>query len=486
MKNRVKKIQGVVYTPSFLVKTILDLSDYRGANIRAKHIMENSCGEGVFLCEVVDRYCEVCSSQRISKQELKRELETFIHGLDIDSEAVAHCVANLNRVAERYDLVDVNWDVKLEDSTAVSRFDGQMDFVVGNPPYVRRHNLSKPSTLKQSFEFFHEGMSDLYIAFFEVGLRMLNDRGSLGYITPSSFFSSVAGARMRECFVEKRYLKKIVDMKHYQAFEGAITYTAITILQKGRSRNATYYYEYNGVKQEPCYICKLQPNDFYLIGKFFFANRSQLSFLHDILSCSVESDVYVKNGLATLCNTVFVSSSFPFQSKRIIPVIKASKGILQQMIFPYDENSRALSEDELKSDEELYDYLVKRREQLQERSLDKSIKDAWFLFGRRQGISDVYKDKLSLNPIVRDVSDLKMMTASPGTGVYSGLYITSPSLSLSSIRSQLNSDEFVSYVALLGKYKCGGYYTFSSKDVKKFLDYKFGCKSDRPDNSSEI
>ncbi len=435
--------------------------------------MENSCGAGAFLCEVVDRYCEVCSSQQISKQELKRELETFVHGLEIDADAVNQCIANLNMVAERYGVIGVNWDVTLEDSTTVSRFDGQMDFVVGNPPYVRIHNLSQSSTLKHTFDFFQEGMSDLYIAFFEIGLRMLNEHGVLGYITPSSFFNSVAGARMRECFVKRRYLKKIVDMKHFQAFEDAMTYTAITVLQKGRSKDVTYYYEYDGAKRKPCYICKLQPNDFYLNGKFFFANQSNLSFLRNIFSSLGESAVYVKNGFATLCDSVFVSSSFPFQSKHIIPVVKASKGLQQQIIFPYDENSCALSEDDLKTDEELYDYLIKRRAQLQARSLEKSGKNAWFLFGRSQGISDVYRDKLSLNTFVRDVSDLKILTVPRGSGVYGGLYITSSSLSLSSIRSQLYSDEFISYVALLGKYKSGGYYTFSSKDVKKFLDYKF-------------
>ncbi|MFG6319101.1 MAG: hypothetical protein K1W33_04465 [Clostridia bacterium] len=37
-------------------------------------------------------------------------------------------------------------------------------------------------------------------------------------------------------------------------------------------------------------------------------------------------------------------------------------------------------------------------------------------------------------------------------------------------------EEFGEYVSLLGKYKSGGYYTFSSKDVKTYLDYKIGKK----------
>ena len=135
-----------------------------------------------------------------------------------------------------------------------------------------------------------------------------------------------------------------------------------------------------------------------------------------------------------------------------------------------------MSEETLKLDEQLYDYLLGRREQLLARSLDRSSKDFWFVYGRSQGISDVFKEKLSLNTLIRDTSDLKALIVPPGSGVYGGLYITSQSLPLTTIRSQLYSDEFVSYASLLGKYKSGGYYTFSSKDVKKYLDYKFAYR----------
>ena len=40
----------------------------------------------------------------------------------------------------------------------------------------------------------------------------------------------------------------------------------------------------------------------------------------------------------------------------------------------------------------------------------------------------------------------------------------------------LKGREFASFIKLLGKYKSGGYYTFSSKDVKAVLDFKFGEK----------
>lgn len=49
--------------------------------------------------------------------------------------------------------------------------------------------------------------------------------------------------------------------------------------------------------------------------------------------------------------------------------------------------------------------------------------------------------------------------------------------SLKSVENALKSGEFIEFIEFiefLGKYKNGGYYTFSSKDLNKFLDYKIG------------
>ena len=40
------------------------------------------------------------------------------------------------------------------------------------------------------------------------------------------------------------------------------------------------------------------------------------------------------------------------------------------------------------------------------------------------------------------------------------------------IKNLLLTENFVNYISLLGKYKSGGYYTFSSSDLKKFLEFE--------------
>ena len=121
----------------------------------------------------------------------------------------------------------------------------------------------------------------------------------------------------------------------------------------------------------------------------------------------------------------------------------------------------------------MYSYLLKNKDKLLKRSLEKDSGKYWYAFGRSQAINDTYKNKLSINNLIRNVDDFKFYNAPKGTGVYSGLYIISDSIEIPKIKEALKSNEFLTYISLLGKYKSGGYYTFSSKDIKMFLDYKF-------------
>ncbi|MBQ8749273.1 MAG: hypothetical protein IJZ29_02235 [Clostridia bacterium] len=89
-------------------------------------------------------------------------------------------------------------------------------------------------------------------------------------------------------------------------------------------------------------------------------------------------------------------------------------------------------------------------------------------------MKDTYKDKISINTLIRNTKDLKIVEVPAGSGVYSGLYIMSDVFSKTDIKNALLDEEFGTFVSLLGKYKSGGCYTFSSKDVKAYLDYKLG------------
>ena len=106
-------------------------------------------------------------------------------------------------------------------------------------------------------------MTDLFIAFFEIGINMLSKNGKLVYITPNSFFTSKAGSEFRNYIIEKKILTKILNLKHYKAFKNITTYTTITVLDKKNKNNFLQYNEYQNEKNLIDKKCKYSSNMFW-------------------------------------------------------------------------------------------------------------------------------------------------------------------------------------------------------------------------------
>lgn len=466
-----RKSKGRVYTPSYIVKNILDLSHYNGSNILNKHVIDNSCGDGAFLTEIVSRYCNEAIKNHIDAKTLKNHLEEFIHGIEIDAEEHRQCLNNLNNTIKNFGITEhVSWDVICGDTLSINKFNGKIDYVLGNPPYVRVHNLENSFDLSKKFSFVQSGMIDLYIIFYEIGIKMLNSQGVLGYISPSSFFNSLAGYHLRKFLVQEQIIESIVDLKHFQAFN-ATTYTTIVILNKNYHGNALNYYQFDDKNLIPYYVDKLKSNDYYIAENFYFSTKDNLKLLKNIFYNSGHCHIDVKNGYATLCDPVFINN-FNFESKYILPVIKASRGEKKRIIYPYNKHGQLITFEELSKDENIINYLLQNKDKLTERSMEKKSQNHWYAFGRSQAINDTYKNKISINTLLRSEKDIKLVSAPPGTGVYSGLYLIGDDRDLSRVESLITNKEFITYISLLGKYKSGGYYTYSSKDIKSYLDYK--------------
>lgn len=466
-----KKSKGRVYTPNYIVKNILDMAHYTRDSILNKHVIDNSCGDGAFLCEIVDRYCNMATKNNIAIDELKVQLETYIHGIEIEPIEHKKCLDNLNAIVKKYKItVAIEWDIICADALKVNKYNGKMDFVLGNPPYVRVHNLDDSFNTAKKFSFAQDGMTDLYIVFYEIGLKMLNKNGILGYITPSSFFNSLAGNYMRKYLVQENLIEKLVDLKHYQAFN-TTTYTTIVILNKQHCSNKLEYYQFDDKNLIPYYVETLTPDDYYIAEKFYFSTKNNLALLKKVFFNLGHCDIEVKNGYATLYDDIYIGT-FDFNSKYIIPIIKASRGEFKQTIYPYDNNGKLISEEELAKDKQLYKYLLDNKNNLLKRSSENKSNSYWYAFGRSQAINDTYKNKISINTLLRTSADLKITSAPAGTGVYSGLYLIGKEQDLARVSELLLNEEFSIYISLLGKYKSGGYYTFSSKDIKAYLDYK--------------
>lgn len=478
------KHRGKIYTPDYLVNEILDQGKYIFGNINKKHVIDNSCGDGQFMIQIVNRYCKDYLEKAMSLEQLKNELETYIHAIEIEEDELVTCKERCSKVAEIYGIYNVNWNFENADTLKIEKYNGKMDFVVGNPPYVRVHNLDEDFGSVKKFLFGKEGMTDLYIVFYEIGLKMLNGNGILTYITPSSFFTSVAGTTMRNYIMDNQLLESLCDLKHFQPFN-AITYTTIVTLNKSDKFENVKYYEFDEEKLKPIYIDTLNMSDYCINKNFYFAKIEKLNLLKKIIYNKKTADVSIKNGYATLADKIFMND-FDFDSEYIIPVVKASRGKWTKAFFPYDENGKIIKEEEIKKDEKLYNYLLAEKEVLLKRSTEKNSSNNWFAYGRSQAISDTFKDKIAINTLIKKSSDLKIVDVNSGRGIYSGLYILSETIEKEKIKKALLDSEFGEYISLLGKYKNGGCYTFSSRDVKYYLDYKLGEEEELMLNNEEF
>ncbi|MDP2812221.1 MAG: N-6 DNA methylase [bacterium] len=463
------KSKGRIYTPKFIVDNILDFIGYNG-DILEKNIIDNSCGDGAFLIGVINRYCSSFLKKYGSakKEELKDHLEKFIHGIEIEESEQKKCIVNLNNELKKFEIANVDWDIICADTLTVNKFYKKMDFVVGNPPYVRVHNLADSYKEVKKYFFSENGMTDLYIVFFEIGLKMLNDNGKMCLITPSSCLKSRAGNNFRKYIFDNKNLTKVIDLGHFQPFN-ATTYTMITLFEMGEKNDDIEYYTYDEKGKTPLKNEVLNYSEIFINGNIYLSKKDSLLLLRNIenYSRNILKKISVKNGFATLADNIFIGD-FKFDNYTI-DVYKASTGKWRKCIFPYDNVGRPLSISQIKNNPSVFNYLQENRDLLEKRSLTDS--GQWFLFGRTQAIKDVFKDKIAINTIIKDINSIKMDMVPAGCGVYSGLYILTD-YTFDEIKEVIRSNEFLEYVKLLKNYKSGGYYTFSSAELQKFLVYK--------------
>ena len=464
-----KKKDGKIFTPKPIVKQMLYNELWRHHELD-EHIIDNSCGDGAFLCEIVVDYCETYKQEWLRKgMNLKTILETYIHGIEIDPVEHKKCLENLDRVAEGYGVTGVKWDIQNRDALTCHDYDGKMDYVIANPPYIRTHDLECDLS---GYTFTTEGMKDIYLAFYELGFRMLKDSGSMCYIAPSSWFTSLAGRKMRDYIMENKYLYSVRDFGHAQVFENATTYVAICVFRKFQNpewqpKRVLYG---KGMKTP----ITVSYDDMCIDGKFYFGAHEELKEMREIAEYGKDKKrtnkpYQVKNGYATLADDIFIPGDVPWNMSNecVIPVIKASTLKWTYAIYPYDSNGKLVTEDYLCTHANMeYQWLCSNREKLEGRSTN----EPWYAYGRTQAINDTKRVKMAIKSIIKQASDAIPYMVPPQCGVYGGLYIVSDT---TEGIERLNTEHFMNYVKMLGKYKSGGYYAFSSKELENYLNWVY-------------
>lgn len=221
-------------------------------------VVDPSCGSGAFLIEAFDQlYLEYARAQGHLTElagatlfDVRRTILTKnLFGMDLNGEAVE--IARLScwiKTAERgKELTSLDANIQTGNSVVAEpdplthwrqRFtaafaDGGFDVVIGNPPYVRQEWISadKPF-LKQHYRAY-DGVADLYVYFYELGLNLLKPGGRLGFIVTNKWMKAGYGEPLRRLFGETAWVESVIDLGHNkEIFPDADVFPCILVARK--------------------------------------------------------------------------------------------------------------------------------------------------------------------------------------------------------------------------------------------------------------
>lgn len=485
------KTLGQVYTPQWIVCEILDLVGYNDKNILKKSILEPSCGDGAFLTEVVKRYIKIARENQIEDDQIISDIKTYIVGVEIDTEEYSKCIENLNTIIKReFQLAEINWKIYNQNTLEFYKNHlSEFDFIVGNPPYIRIHNLDLETRkiLKNDF-MFSEGTIDIYLSFFEIGFKMLKNNGFLGYITPNSYLHNSSYKRFREHLKQEKTIHTLIDFKANKLFKGFSTYTAISVFQKNYDKDFFTYKELENDKITFVNNIKYQNlND----KDWSFSYNENTTFLNELnadRNSAIKDFFDVQYGFATLRDKIFIGKITKSDDENLVwfngelieknilkTIVKGSrfKGKIDEndkIIFPYElikGRYYAIPEDKFKNEyPNCYKYFLKNRTELESRDIDKGA--FWYEYGRSQGIQTIHNEKIVLSTLVN--GNIEFYKLPKDVLMYSGLFIikNNPHSEWRIIEETLQSKEFHKYIRLTGKDFSGGYKSVTSKQIKEF------------------
>ncbi|MEW4353811.1 Eco57I restriction-modification methylase domain-containing protein [Streptococcus pneumoniae] len=471
-KSIVNKCQ--IFTPKNYVKELLDSIGYY-KNIINKTILENSCGDGNILVEIVKRYIKEAVELNYSNSEIKNSLENNIYGFEIDKKQFEKCIYNLNLITKKKGIQNIKWKIYNADYLK-SEINVQFDFIVGNPPYISYSDLSQEERtfIKKTYETCRQGKFDYCYAFIEHSIKMLSNTGRMSYLIPSSVFKTVFGNKIRKFM--NQYVVEIKDYTKEKIFDNALVKSAIIIVDKNYSSEEIRYIDMSSdsrlciskkaMKEKWIFSNELNAGD-KRFGDYFKVSHVVATLLNKayIISENMYDEIegYYKVGNFIIEKDTVKPTATPRTMRY---------GKIEKIIFPYKYIDNQLIKYEEKEFESLYPgtfaYLNMFKELLEKRKSDSNSK--WFEYGRSQALSGIKCKKLLISTIVTDKVYVYSLTEEyvPYGGMYISINQENKEYNLNFAKKILESKKFMDYVKKIGININGNSLRITSKDIENF------------------
>lgn len=461
-----------VYTPPEIVDYMLDKIGYT-EQLYGKKILENSCGTGRFLCEIVRRYIADGRKNNRTEDEIRAGLSRDIHGIEKEKEACRECRDNLDDIAAAFGIRDVEWNVRQADALKFT-YESEYQFVVGNPPYITYYNmeLADREIIRTNFAVCKKGKADYYYAFTEAALKALAADGIMAYLIPNNFMKNRYSEELRKYILP--YLLELEDFKFEKIFENYQTSSAIIICAKQNQRD-TFIYRDREIHKE-VEILKSQLKGKWTFDSFPMGQQRKKRF----------GDCFkVSAPVATLLNEAFIIKSFieedtwietaGFKLEKSGLRLAASPKSKQNqeknyIIFPYYYRDgaycRYTEEQFVGMFPQIAGYLKQYMDKLQKRNVDK--KSQWFEYGRSQALTHINQEKIMLSTLI--TGKVKYYLLEKETVPYSGMYIVPKgNYTMKQAEEILSSKAFFEYVTNVGIHANGKTYRISPNDVENYM-----------------
>ncbi|BDU49482.1 Eco57I restriction-modification methylase domain-containing protein [Haliovirga abyssi] len=465
-----------IFTPLEYVTKLLDIAEYKEF-LYGKKILENSCGNGNILVEIVKRYIADCIEKGFLLDEIKNGLENDIYAFEIDLAHSEECKRRLNEIVNFYNIYEVKWNINNNDY--LKNIDNQkFDFIIGNPPYIMYKELDNETRkfLKEKYKVCENGKFDYCYAFIEKSIKDLKTNGKMSYLIPGSIFKNVFGKNLRNFLLP--HINEIYDYSEKALFTNVLTSSTILNLEKDSNNDEIIYH--NIIMENSKKIQKIKLGEKWIFHNIKFSS-SKKKF----------GDYFkVSNSVATLSNKVFIIDKYEEVDENYIKVEEfliektllkkaaspkgMSKNKNEYIIFPYyytNENKikRYSEVDFVKRFPEAKKYLISRIEELEKRKSDKN--SSWFEYGRSQALNHLNQDMLILSSII--TGNAKIYDIDKEYIPYSGFYITKKDkYGLEVAKENLMSKEFLNYVKGIGISASGNSKRITVKDIAEFPLFK--------------
>ena len=190
-------------------------------------------------------------------------------------------------------------------------FKKQFDIVIGNPPYIQlQKNGGRLGKLykNKGFETF-SGRGDIYVLFYEKGIKILKENGILTFITSNKWMRAGYGEKLRKFFL--RYNPILLIDLGPDVFESATVDTNILIVQKTNNQHRLKALEYNdktipleiSLRTKSVILEKLTKDVWFIGSKEEIALKEKIERIGKPLK---DWDVKIYYGIKTGLNEAFI------------------------------------------------------------------------------------------------------------------------------------------------------------------------------------